>query len=436
MDRVMESVSIITLGCKANQFESAAMETMLTEQGYTVVPFEQGAELAIINTCTVTAATDAQSRKLIRRARRLNPACRIIVTGCYAQIQPEGIAQLPGVLHVIGNMEKQHLVDILKAQGPCVQVGDIGSEHNCPDLTIASFSEHSRAFVQIQSGCDAFCSYCIIPYARGRSRSVAVDAVVDQVNALVAGGYREVVLTGIHIGNYGHDFTPAMTLADLLTILLEKTAVQRLRLGSVEPQEVTTALIDRVQSSPRICPHFHIPLQSGSDTVLQRMNRRYTTADFRQTIDQLCQRIPQVSIGIDLISGFPAESDDEHRQTVDFVASLPVHYLHVFPFSARPGTPAATMTPQINGATAKDRAAELRQLGADKTKVYARRFLGQHLDVVLENRAKNGLWQGTSAEYLTVQFENESHSAGEVVDVCVTGIAGKNLVGRLVEAKK
>ena len=425
----MSSVSIVTLGCKANQFESAAMERMLIEQGYQIVPFEQGAELVIVNTCTVTSATDAQSRKLIRRARRLNEHCRIVVTGCYAQIQPQQLAQLPGVLYVIGNSEKQDLIDILCHEGPQIQVGDIARQQQCPDLKIASFSEHSRAFVQIQSGCNAFCSYCIIPYARGRSRSVEKTAVIDQINQLVEAGYREVVLTGIHIGNYGQDLTPKCTLTDLLHALLEETDCCRIRLGSIEPQEVSEPLVDCVQQSSRICPHFHIPLQSGCDSVLRRMNRHYTTAQFRDTIDLMCRKIPRVSIGIDVISGFPGETENEHQQTYDFIAALPVHYLHVFPYSARPGTPAATMPHQIPGDIAKQRAAELRVLGEEKAGQYRQQFIGQHLDVVLESRTKNSQWQGTSAEYLTVVVDKEQDCAGELVSVEITGGKKDFLVG-------
>ncbi|WP_321531686.1 tRNA (N(6)-L-threonylcarbamoyladenosine(37)-C(2))-methylthiotransferase MtaB [uncultured Desulfuromonas sp.] len=427
----MNSVSIVTLGCKANQFESAAMERMLIEQGYPIIPFEQGAELVIVNTCTVTSATDAQSRKVIRRARRLNEQCRIVVTGCYAQIQPQQIAELPGVVYVIGNSEKQDLINILCQEGPKVQVGDIARQQQCPDLKIASFSEHSRAFVQIQSGCNAFCSYCIIPYARGRSRSVEKTAVINQINQLVEAGYREVVLTGIHIGNYGQDLTPKCTLTDLLRALLEQTDGCRIRLGSIEPQEVSEALINCVQQASRICPHFHIPLQSGCDSILQRMNRHYTTAQFRDTIDLLCRKIPRVSIGIDMISGFPGETDNEHQQTYDFVAALPVHYLHVFPYSARPGTPAATMVEQVPGDIAKQRAAELRVLGEDKARQYREQFIGQHLDVVLESRTKNNQWQGTSAEYLTVFVAADQGAAGDLVSVEVTGVNQKSLVTTL-----
>ena len=426
----MNTVSLVTLGCKANQFESAAMEHLLINQGYRLVPFDDGAELVIVNTCTVTSATDAQSRKLIRRARRVNPNCRIIVTGCYAQIQPQQIADLPGVLYVIGNSEKQDLIRILASEGDKVQVGDISKQQHCPDLSIATFSEHSRAFVQIQSGCNAFCSYCIIPYARGRSRSVAPCAVVDQVRKLVAAGYNEVVLTGIHIGNYGQDLTPQTTLTDLLYALLEKTQGCRIRLGSVEPQEVSDALIGCVQQSSRICPHLHIPLQSGCDRILKGMNRHYTTEQFQATIQRVTAKIPQVSIGIDVITGFPGERDEDHRKTFDFIAALPVHYLHVFPFSSRPGTPAASMPNPVSGDVAKSRAAELRQLGERKSHDYAQTFIGQDVDVVLESRTKNSHWHGTSAEYLNVLVEGEEGRSGDLIKVTIAGFLEGILVGR------
>lgn len=429
--------SVITLGCKANQFESAAMEQLLVDAGYQLIPFEQGAELVVINTCTVTSATDSQSRKLVRRARRFNPQCRIIVTGCYAQVQPEALSELPGVSFVIGNMEKQHLLDVLSSEGPKVQVGEIAKQTACPDLHIASFSEHSRAFVQIQSGCNAFCSYCIIPFARGRSRSVQLSDVVDQVNSLVDSGYQEVVLTGIHIGNYGRDLAPQLTLVDLLQSLLQQTDIHRIRLGSIEPQELSIELIDLVASSPRLCDHFHIPLQSGSDSVLKRMNRHYTGQQFEHYLQLITQRIPDAAIGIDLICGFPGESDDEHRQTMATVQRLPIHYLHVFPYSKRPGTAAATMPDHVSGHCAKERAAELRNLGVEKKRAFMQHFIGRQLEIVVESRSKKGVWQGISSEYLSVVVDTDHAQPRHCLQVEVTAVNNDMLIAvpRILDKK-
>ena len=414
---------VITLGCKANQFESAAMEQLLIQDGYLLCPFEDGAQLVVVNTCTVTSATDAQSRKLVRRARRFNPGCRIVVTGCYAQVRPQELADIPGVEFVIGNMEKQELIAVLNGGGTKVQVSDIATATSCPDLKIASFFEHSRAFVQIQSGCDAFCSYCIIPFARGRSRSVAVSDVVEQIQRLVENGYHEVVLTGIHIGNYGRDLGSGFSLVQLVQTILNQTTLHRLRLGSVEPQELTSELIDVVASSSRVCPHLHIPLQSGSDTVLKRMNRHYTANQFRACLHKIQGIMPDISIGIDLIVGFPGETEAEHDETMALVSFLPIHYLHVFPYSKRPGTSAERMPNQVDPSVAKMRATQLRQFAQTKKRDYINRFVGKRVEVVVEKRSSGQNWKGLSAEYVSVKFDSDHNLAGHTgrplsVDIC------------------
>ena len=268
----LKTVSFATLGCKTNQFESASMQETLSNAGYQVVSLNAGAELVIVNTCTVTSATDAQSRNLIRRARRLNASCRVVVTGCYAQVDPNALHDLPGVSLVIGNEEKQRLLEFLKKEqdSTYIEVSDIRKAENVCLQPLTSFASRSRAFVQIQNGCDAFCSYCIIPYARGASRSARPDEILQQVSGLVESGYREIVLTGIHIGGYGADLQLPVTLNDLVQRIEQKTKVHRLRLGSIEPTELTDELLESIAASRVICPHLHIPLQSGDDDILQR----------------------------------------------------------------------------------------------------------------------------------------------------------------------
>lgn len=427
---------VLTLGCKTNQFESAALEEQLAGAGYRMVPFEEGADLVIVNTCTVTAKTDAQSRNLIRRARRINPQARVVVTGCYAQVEPDALSRLEGVALVLGNEEKKQLLNELAAAATeetggraTIRVGDIARVRQAEPLPLYHFADRSRAFVQIQNGCDAFCSYCIIPYARGRSRSVSPEDVVHQVANLVAGGYPEVVLTGIHIGGYGRDLTPATGLTKLVRRLLAETAVGRLRLGSIEPMELEPELIEAMAATPTICPHLHIPLQSGSDTVLQRMGRPYDTAAFRQLIATLDQRIPGIALGLDVIAGFPGETDAEHAATVALLERLPLAFLHVFPYSRRPGTPAARMTDQVPTGVIKARAAELRELGERKTTAFARRFVGRELEVVVLGSGRKGL----SAHYLEVMFDPVPGVApGAIARVRVTEARGGDLCGHLV----
>lgn len=430
-----QQVAIVTLGCKTNQFESAAISEQLQQAGYRMVPFEDGAELVIVNTCTVTAATDSQSRNLIRRARRLNGQARVVVTGCYAQVDAETLADLPGVALVVGNQEKEdflkQLID-LDGEGRIV-VADIRQSQQAKPLPLTTFEQRSRAFVQIQNGCDAFCSYCIIPYARGRSRSVVVADVVEQVEKLTRSGHAEVVLTGIHIGNYGHDLTPAGTLLDLLKEIRANTSVQRLRLGSIEPTEIPIELREYVAASDWICPHYHIPLQAGDDSILQQMNRHYSTEFFAELVNDIRQRQPHAAIGLDLIIGFPGESDESFKRTYDFINSLPITHLHVFPYSRRPGTPAAEMPDQVPGNIAKERAASMRQLGEEKQHEFARSFIGQTLEIVIEGGVHDGFRKGLSENYLPVHVPGEQANAGDCIKVRIDESERDVLRGSIVK---
>jgi len=417
------SVSIVTLGCKTNQFESAAMGEQLQQAGYQQVAFDAGADLVIVNTCTVTAATDSQSRKLIRRARRLNPQARIVVTGCYAQIDPQSLNQLPGVSLVIGNNEKGQLLQCLleNTEPGQIQVSDIRDANMIEPLSLTGFEQRSRAFVQIQNGCDAFCSYCIIPYARGRSRSVAVTEVVSQIEKLFANGYPEIVLTGIHIGNYGQDFDPKIDLLTLLQNIAESNFSGQLRLGSIEPTELTEELSHYIIQSDWICPHFHIPLQAGDDEILQRMNRHYSTTLFADLLDRLHSMNPDAAIGLDVITGFPGETDGQFQTTHQLLQQLPFSHLHVFPFSKRAGTPAADMPDQVPGEIIKERAAVLRQIGIEKNQCFARKFIGSELQIVIEGGGADGMRKGLSQNYLPVWVPAASAEPGELLQVKITG---------------
>ncbi len=413
------TVSFATLGCKTNQFESASMQESLQSAGYQVVPFDEGADLVIVNTCTVTNATDAQSRNLIRRARKLNDACRVVVTGCYAQVDPEALQDLPGVSLVIGNEEKQRLLDYLTEdqETTAVAVSDIRQvEKVClPPLT--TFSGRSRAFVQIQNGCDAFCSYCIIPYARGASRSATPDEILQQIDGLVASGFQEIVLTGIHIGGYGADLDTPMTLNDLVRRIETETGVHRLRLGSIEPTELTDELLETITSSQIICHHLHIPLQAGNDHVLQRMKRTYSTEFFGQLLGRVRASIPDAAICLDVITGFPGETEEEFESAFDFISRLPLTDLHVFPYSKRPGTPAASYFGQVPGDVSKARAARLRHLAAEKHRSFAEGFIDEELEVVVESGVKEGLLKGVSRNYLDIRFSGEAALSGQCVMV-------------------
>lgn len=430
----MKRVAISTLGCKTNQFESAAMAESLGREGYELVPFNSEADIYIVNTCTVTGRTDTESRRLIRRAIRRNSAARVVVTGCYAQVAADAVKSLPGVSLVVGNAEKKSIVELLQTldDGQRVLVSDIMAEEQAEPLCLETFAEHTRAFLQVQNGCNAFCSYCIVPYARGRSRSVALEDVLAGIRRFTDEGFREVVLTGIHLGAYGLDLQPPRELLGLLVEVEREGSVLRLRLGSVEPNEVTDGMIEFLATSRIVCPHLHIPLQSGSDSVLSRMNRRYAAAYVRELVGRLTAVIPDISIGMDVIAGFPGESDGEHEETCALLASLPIAYLHVFPYSIRPGTPAAIMPGHLSPATITSRAAELRALGAEKKRQHSARFIGRELSVLVQEVVQPGVVRGLSRNYLNVTVPGDERSLNREIAVRATGLTDDGVQGERV----
>lgn len=428
----MWKVAITTLGCKINQFESAAMTESLGREGFQLVPFDVGADIYVINTCTVTAKTDAESRRLIRRALRHNPGARVVVTGCYAQVASEQLRDMPGVDLIVGNNEKKGIAELLKGAAPAekVLVSDISRERTAEALRLESFAEHTRAFLQVQNGCDAFCSYCIVPYARGRSRSVPPDEALDGVRTFAEKGFQEVVLTGIHLGGYGLDLDPPTNLLALLEAVEREKIIPRLRVGSIEPNELSDNLIAFLSRSEVVCHHLHIPLQSGDDRTLERMNRRYTAASFRETIEKLVAVLPDISIGCDIIAGFPGETDAEFGNTLALVESLPIAYLHVFPYSRRDGTPAARMEGQVDGRVVRERAEALRHLSERKKREYYNRFLGRDLRVLAQPPGKSGMLNGLSRNYISVEFDGDAALVNTEVVVNISEV-GKRVRGNL-----
>ncbi len=398
----MKKVAITTLGCKTNQFESAAIAESVANKGFQIVPFSEIADVYIINTCTVTAKSDAESRRLIGRARRLNAAARIVVTGCYAQLEYDEIRNLPGVSLVLGNNEKKEIAELLGKieDEKLVFVSDISRHKQAEGVTLETFAEHTRAFLQVQNGCDAFCSYCIVPHVRGKSRSVRLDEAVEGVVTFTEKGFKEVVLTGIHLGVYGLDLVPPRNLLDLLHAVDERTVLKRLRIGSLEPAEVHDSLIEFIAGSKIVCPHLHIPLQSGDDEVLSRMNRDYTTRLYRDVVEKLMSAIPDICIGTDVIAGFPGETEREFENTFQFLESIPLAYFHVFPFSPRKQTPAAMMGGQIKGSVIKERARILRELSDRKKEKYYGSFVGRELRVLVQSKEPDGSYKGLSRNYI------------------------------------
>jgi len=427
-----QRIAIATLGCKVNQFETAAMAEQLRTAGWELVPFSAQADLYLINSCTVTSRSDAETRRLIRRARRLNPAARVVATGCYAQVQPAVLAAMPELDQVLGNEEKQRIAELL-IQGDN-QVTDLSTLKAAGPLRLTSHLEHTRAFLQVQNGCENGCSYCIVPAARGPNRSASPDEVIATVQRLAANGYQEVVLTGIHLGAYGLDQQPASSLTCLVRQLEQQTAIPRLRLGSIEPNELTDELLECFVSSNRLCPHLHIPLQSGCDTVLERMGRRYRADFYRSVVERAAAALPDAFIAADLIVGFPAESEAEFNATLRLVAELPLADLHVFPYSRRPGTPAADLPDQVPPQIITRRAEQLRRLAAEKRSAFQQRFIGQTLQVLgLRHDPQHGTLTGLSRNYLELRYPGGAELLNREVTIRVTGIEQGMLVGASIE---
>jgi threonylcarbamoyladenosine tRNA methylthiotransferase MtaB len=410
----MKRVAISTLGCKTNQFESAAMIEQLQSAGYRIVPFNEQSDIYIINSCTVTARTDAETRRLIRRARRLNPESRIVATGCYAQVAPGELEKMPELDCVLGNQEKQHISTLLESSGH--SVSDIAVIGHAEALKLTSFAEHTRAFLQIQNGCNSFCSYCIVPYARGRSRSVSTDEILKSIRNFAANGFKEVVLTGIHLGAYGLDLPSATSLNALVRQIDDEQLVPRLRIGSIEPNEVTEELLNLMKTSQVICPHVHLPLQSGSDSVLKRMGRHYTSAMFKDLMLRATVTIPDIFIGADVIAGFPGETEAEFNETVTLLEEMPFSDLHVFPYSSRPGTRAAGMPGHLPAHVVTKRAARLRKIAELKKRSFLDQFTGREQDVLVQKiDRKTGTCRGLSRNYLVVSFPgNETYVNCEI----------------------
>ncbi len=403
------------MGCKVNQYESAGIMEILDKSVYVSVPFNAKADCYIINTCTVTGRTEYQSRNLIRRAIRTNPDACIIVTGCYAQVAPHDLAGIPGVTLVAGNAEKDHiprLMERLAKRDPQLHVSDIRKAGKFSGLNPLRFAGHTRAFLKIQDGCNSFCSYCIVPYARGHSRSLAYMDVLKQIETLAGSDYREIVLTGIHLGVYGQDLAPPSNLYEIMKHVDRNRLVRRLRLSSIEITEISDDMMQLIAEGATLCKHLHIPLQSGDDVILSAMKRNYDSAFFKNRLHVITQAIPDIALGLDVMVGFPGEEEKQFGNTLRLIAELPIAYLHVFPYSGRPGTVATGLPGKVDERVKKRRGDILRKLGKEKRDAFARRFVGKKLSVLVENKKDKdtGLLRGFSDNYIPVIIENGNSS--------------------------
>jgi threonylcarbamoyladenosine tRNA methylthiotransferase MtaB len=435
----MKKIAIATLGCKVNQYESASFSSDFIKAGCEMVPFSGKADVYVINTCSVTGRAGQQSRQLIRRAMKANPAAKLVVTGCYAQMDANHILDIVETpLCIVGNGNKHLLVETALAENYSdlsMLMGNIGLKKEITDLPVNRFPGRTRAYLRIQDGCNNFCSYCIVPYTRGRSRSQPVDQLLEQVTTFATEGYREIVITGINVGKYGLDLAEGEDIYTLITRLCKDFPAIRFRLSSIELAEVNDRLLTMLSELKNFMPHLHIPLQSGDDTILEKMNRRYTPNDFQQVVNRIHATLPHCAIGCDILCGFPGEDDSTFHNTLELVSNLPLTYFHVFPYSKRPGTLASTMKNQVTKPVKDTWVRQLRQLSQKKKEEFYTRHLGTTQMVLVERQnKKTRLLQGFSENYLAVQVKGPPRLAGTIVEVHIDRLQDGELFGSIVDS--
>lgn len=438
-------VALHNLGCKVNAYEIEAMQQLLEEAGYEIVPFEPGADIYVINTCTVTNIADRKSRQMLHKAKKMNPEAIVVATGCYVQTGGEKLEKDEAIDLVLGNNQKINIVEALaeyaeNKPGHGSHVIKINQTKEYEELSIDRTAEHVRAYIKVQDGCNQFCTYCIIPYARGRVRSRNIESVLKEVHSLAEKGYKEVVLTGIHLSSYGVDFPEEKkeTLLSLIRAVHEIEGIQRIRLGSLEPGIVTREFAEGIAALPKVCPHFHLSLQSGCDETLERMNRRYRSGEYRERCELLREVYGNPALTTDVIVGFPQESEEEFRKSYDFVDSIRFYETHIFKYSRRQGTKAAAMDGQLTEAEKSFRSEKMIELHHRHAGDYEKSMLGKNLEVLIEEEyTKNGrTWYlGHSREYIkTAVPKSEAYGVNDIVIVKAEGFLEEHIMtGEAVE---
>lgn len=432
----MKKVALHNLGCKVNAYETEAMQELLERHGYEIVPFQEGADVYIINTCTVTNMADRKSRQMLHKARKMNPDSIVVACGCYVQAKKDDIPE--GIDIVVGNNKKQNIVEILESyekeqnkeaksntesgqkesQDTYQEILDINHEKNYEDMHLSTAAEHTRAYIKVQDGCNQFCSYCIIPFARGRVRSRSRDSVLEEVKTLAANGYKEVVLTGIHLSSYGIDCDD-----DLLSLILaihEVDGIERIRLGSLEPRIITEEFAQTISKLPKMCPHFHLSLQSGCDATLKRMNRRYTAEEYYEKCQLLRKYFHNPALTTDVIVGFPGETEEEFAESKAFVDKVDFYETHIFKYSRREGTKAAAMENQVPDQIKTRRSAELLELNRKKQAAYEEKLVGTTQEVLIEEKVvRDGeeFQVGHTKEYVKIGVKNPNNLTNQLVNV-------------------
>lgn len=430
----MKTVAFTTLGCRVNQYDTDAMRGLFIQSGYTPVDFDEKADIYVINTCSVTNMGERKSRQLIRKAKRTNEDAYIIVTGCYAQLAPEAIAAIDGVNLVIGTNNRHRVVELVEqlesTEKQISIVRNIMEQATFEEMPLyGNEIDKARAFMKIQEGCNNYCTFCIIPYTRGKLKSRRVEDIVKEAKRLVEHGYHEIVLTGIHLGNYGIELLEKPNLAHVVKALLEIPGLERIRLGSIESVEVSEELVDLMAKDPRFCTHLHLPLQAGSDHILKLMNRHYNLQEFKDLIARLRSRIPGLAITTDIIAGFPGETDEDFEETMRTVEEIGFTHIHAFPYSKREGTPAATMEDQVPEAVKKTRVALLKSLGQKGLQKFAEQMIGKPAEILIE-REEDGYYLGFTNEYIhgKIKKGTTAHDVGTIIGGTVTAFDGETLI--------
>ena len=423
--------NILTLGCKVNQYESEAVEEIFEERGFERK--EKNADVYVINTCTVTNMSDRKSRQMISRARKDNPEAIIAVMGCYSQVKPEDVAKIEGVDIVLGSRNKEEVVELcenmLQNKAAIDQVISVSEDKTFEELEISNQTEMTRAYMKIQDGCNMYCSYCLIPYARGNVVSRPIDSITKEAERLAKNGFKEIVLTGIHVASYGKDFDDDISLIDVIENVAKVNGIERIRLSSMEPRHITRDFLERMRATNKACDHFHLSLQSGSDDVLKAMNRKYDTAMFKEKIDLIREVFPNAGLTTDIIVGFPGETEENHKETMDFVKEIKFAKTHLFKYSQRDGTRAAAMKGQINGNIKKDGLEAIENINREQ---FLENQIGKVLAVLIESKSDlEGYSGGYSTNYLKVNVK-EHIPANTIIDVEISEIRDGELVGKRI----
>ena len=427
----MNSVSFCTLGCKVNQYETEAMTKLFLNAGYEIKEFDEKCDIYVINTCTVTSMGDRKSRQMIHRATKLNPDALIAVVGCYSQVSPDEVKKIAGVGLVLGTKERSHIVELCEKQlrENCqnVLVTDIMKQRDYEDMWVSSYSSRTRAFVKIEDGCTEFCTYCIIPYARGPVRSRSMESIVEEVKALSENGFSEIVLTGIHLASYGRDLKQ-YSLLDVIKAVSAIEGIKRVRLGSIEPRILTEEFIKEISSIDKMCNHFHIALQSGCDETLKRMNRKYTTEEYQRSVDLVRKYFDNPAIATDIMVGFPGETEEEFESSLKFATELRLADAHVFAYSNRKGTKADKMEGQVEKGVKEARSKKMISALKQTQREYLESYVGKTAEVLFEQEIKDGIYEGHLTNYVKVHLKSDEDISGKFVNVTLKSIKGDHII--------